>query len=176
MPPHNPNYSNTWMYYIQIGDKRYFGHSTQNFGRYQSFHRYTYRRALAKGQLGRKLYKDLHEANMTPEDIELVFIEHYPCNDGIEARCRERYWTEQYDADKLSNQVKPFVSPEETKERVRQSSNKNYHKHMDRIREMNGTVLKIYPSGKTRNVRPTWLDRLRETDPEHPYFTKYGLS
>lgn len=71
-----PDYSKTWLYYIQINDKRYYGHSTNKYvSEYQSAHRCNYRKALKKGNVTRKLWKDLQQANIQPDDLRIVFIE-----------------------------------------------------------------------------------------------------
>ena len=44
----------------------------------------------------------------------MVEIEKFPCKDSLEARARERYWCEQFNA--TLNSIKPYITNNELKE------------------------------------------------------------
>lgn len=87
------DYKNTKIYYIQVGDKRYYGHSAQ---KYLSSRETKHKQAFNNSKYAhRKVYKAMLEIGMKKEDIKCVFVESFPCANVEEARKRERYWVEQ---------------------------------------------------------------------------------
>jgi hypothetical protein len=84
---------------------------------------------------------------------EMVLIEKYPCKDGIEARQRERYWTEQLTSQ--LNTRRAYRSEEERKE-----YGKEYGKeYMKGYYEKNADKLKEY--------RETRKDKMKEYRENH---------
>lgn len=85
------NYNNTKIYYIPVGNDRYYGHTTQKLCQRKRGH---------KGDMKRfpsyKLYTAIKDAGMTESDIHLVWVEDYPCERKEQAEARERYYIEQY--------------------------------------------------------------------------------
>jgi hypothetical protein len=71
-------------------DDIYVG-STINELRYRKYQHKT----LLKGGSNKQLYKRLRNMNITCNDIELVLIENWSCQNIFELHCRERYWIEQ---------------------------------------------------------------------------------
>lgn len=136
------DYSKTWMYYIQIGDKRYYGHSTNEYvSHYLSTHRSKYRQAIRNNKITRQLHKDMFAINMKPEDINLTLIEYYKCNDVNEARKRERELLESYEKSLLSNVRVPSRDIKEwcevCKEYHKQYYETNKEHILERVKEYN---------------------------------------
>ena len=84
-----PDYKKTKIYYIPVGNKRYYGHTTKTLSKRKTGHKYEF-----KKHNDRKLYKTMYEAGMTADDIQLVFVEDFPCENIQQAKIRERYWIE----------------------------------------------------------------------------------
>ena len=61
----------------------------------------------------------------------MIEIEKYSCNDGNEARARERYWYEFYEA-KL-NMVKPLITIEEHKNEAIERSKLYYQNNKEKV-------------------------------------------
>lgn len=84
------DYAYTKIYYIQVGDKRYYGHSAHKY----ITTRQTAHRGCLKRGCQEHLYKRMREIGMTEQDVKCVVVEHYPCQSKYEAMARERYWIE----------------------------------------------------------------------------------
>lgn len=83
------DYSKTVIYRIPVGDDNYYGHTTQPLHTRKNGHKKDYRR-----QPNRKLYKAMREAGMTENDMQLIWVEDWKCENINQARARERYWVE----------------------------------------------------------------------------------
>lgn len=92
MPKVVTNYANTVMYKIVCNDLQikdcYVGHTT-NFTKRKNQHKNN-----SKNGNQLKIYKIIRE-NGGWDNWTILEIEKYSCNDGNEARSRERYWYEQ---------------------------------------------------------------------------------
>ena len=86
------DYKNTKIYYIQVGDDKYYGHTSL---KYLSSREAEHKKAFRLGK-SFKVYKAIRELNLTEDVIKCVWVEDYPCNNVNEAKARERYWIEQY--------------------------------------------------------------------------------
>jgi hypothetical protein len=85
-----PDYQHTKIYYIPVGDEKYFGHTQQQYlSRRTAQHRKCYR----KGNLC-KVYVAARALGMSDKDLICVLVENYPCADVDEAKARERYFIE----------------------------------------------------------------------------------
>jgi hypothetical protein len=85
-----PNdYSKTVIYRIAVGNDTYYGHTTQPLHKRSYYHK----KALTQYP-NRKLYKAMRDAGMNEDDIDLVWVEDYPCHNIYQAKARERYWIE----------------------------------------------------------------------------------
>ena len=92
-----PDYQLTKIYYIPVGDERYYGHTAQKYlSTRQTGHQRDFLIALNNDKVTRKVHKALAEAGMTTDQIECVFVENYPCECVEEAKARERWWIENY--------------------------------------------------------------------------------
>lgn len=85
------NYNNTKIYYIPVGDDRYYGHTTQRLCERKKGHKRD-----SKRRPDSKLYKALRDAKISDDDIQLIWVENFPCNTKEEALARERFYVEQY--------------------------------------------------------------------------------
>ena len=85
------NYKKTKIYYIPIGDERYYGHTTQSLCRRKAGHVFD-----SKRYPDYKLYKAIANAGMKQDDINLIWVEDYPCETKEQAEARERYYIEKY--------------------------------------------------------------------------------
>ena len=85
-----PDYQRTRIYYILVGEEKYYGHTT-----YQYLSRRTagHRECFRKGD-GRKLYTAARALGMTDKDLICVLVENYPCSNVDEAKARERFYIE----------------------------------------------------------------------------------
>ena len=99
MPKVPVNYSNTIMYKIVCKDlnvkELYVGH-TVNFRSRKNKHASDCAYEMSKNY-DLKIYKYIRE-NGGWSNWEMIEIEKYNCNDGNEARARERYWFEELQA------------------------------------------------------------------------------
>jgi NADH:ubiquinone oxidoreductase subunit len=103
------NYQNMVIYKIVCKDltiiELYIG-STTCFVKRKAVHKKDCKESKSK------IYQTIRE-NGGWENWEMIEIEKYPCNDGNEARARERYWYEELNA-KL-NTYRPLTTIEERK-------------------------------------------------------------
>jgi GIY-YIG catalytic domain len=109
MPIQNIKYNNTLIYKIVCNDLNikdvYVGHTT-DFRRRKNCHKSN----CFKIEKNNKLYETINN-NGGWENWSMIEIEKYPCNDANEARARERYWLEMFNACLNSN--KPISSKQE---------------------------------------------------------------
>lgn len=140
------DYSKTKIYRIPVENENYYGHTAQPLHKRKSVHKTAF-----NTQHNRKIYKAMREANMTVDDIELIWVEDYPCENVYQARARERYWVER---DGALNMYVPNRSQSEwcsekwyNDETFRQNKIENYLKwknnkkndevYVDRIKAIN---------------------------------------
>lgn len=90
-----PNYQKTIIYRIPVGDDNYYGHTTEPLYKRKGKHKEAYKSSY-NNRLNRKVYKAMRDVGMTGNDIELVWVEDFPCDNVNQARARERYWVEGY--------------------------------------------------------------------------------
>lgn len=140
------NYSNTKIYYILVGNERYYGHTTQKLcerkgGHKRDFHKHP----------NAKLYKTMRDAGMTENDIQLVLVEDFPCERKEQAEARERYYIEQY-------ATLNMVIPTRTRQEYR-----NVNSEMERERR---AKWKTENPKKVREIQAKWYiknaDKVRE--------------
>lgn len=79
------------IYYIQVGDGKYYGHTQDTFTQRKSGHNGDFRTCL-----NRKVHKAMRELGMTTEDIKLIWVEEYPCDNLEQAKAREQWYVERY--------------------------------------------------------------------------------
>ena len=137
MPRQEIDYSKTVIYKIVCNDVAitdlYVG-STTNFTRRKSGHR-----ERCKKMTNLKIYKTIND-NGNWENWTMVQIEAYPCENGNEARARERYWYEQLNA--TLNKICPFRDDkkeyyEENKESILSKNKEYYDTNKEKIIEVN---------------------------------------
>jgi len=121
MPLKPVDYSKTIIYKIVPKDLNlnfiYIG-STTDFIRRKGHHKGDCNNENQPNYLS-KIYKTIRE-NGGWDAFEMIEIEKYACNDGNEARTRERYWMELFNAN--LNSIKPIITKEEIKENAKQYS------------------------------------------------------
>jgi hypothetical protein len=84
------NYQRTKIYYILVGDEKYYGHTQRQYlSQRTAGHRDLYRKGNQK-----KVYVAARALGMTDKDLICVLVENYPCANVDEARARERYYIE----------------------------------------------------------------------------------
>jgi hypothetical protein len=103
MPKANKDYSKTIIYRIRVGDKNYYGHTTQPLHKRKWGHKSSF-----KDRPNQKLYKAMRDVGMNVDDIELTWVEDWSCDNVNQARARERYWVER---DGMLNRNVPSRSP-----------------------------------------------------------------
>jgi len=128
MPKTAIDYSKTIMYKIVCKDLNikdlYVGH-TVSFTKRKCKHSSDCSNDNSKGH-NTKVYQFIR-ANGGWNNWQMIEIEKYNCDDGNEARARERYWCEQLQA--TLNQVCPMRSVEETKTIEADYARSYYHQH-----------------------------------------------
>jgi hypothetical protein len=112
MAPRDINYEDTEIYKLVCNDlsvkELYVGHTTAFRAR-----KAAHKKASKNPKRNHlKIYVRMNETGGF-ENWSMVLIEAYPCKSAEEARTRERYWYEEFDAE--LNMVRPFVSSEDTK-------------------------------------------------------------
>ena len=115
MPKKTINYNNTIIYKIVCNDiniKELYVGSTTDFRRRKSQHKTACNYIINK----LKVYEMIRQ-NEGWNNWQMVEIEKYPCNDGNEARARERYWFDHLNAS--MNMIKPYVTRDEVNENRR---------------------------------------------------------
>lgn len=97
---------------MPVGNKNYFGFTTQPLCKRRSGHIDNF-----KKYPNRKVYKAMREAGMSADDIELIWVEDYPCETKEQAKARERYYIENFGT--LNNNL-PFKEGTKMKEYQRE--------------------------------------------------------
>jgi hypothetical protein len=125
MPRKEIDYSNTIIYKIECNDLNitdcYVGHTTE-FRKRKSQHKSDCNNIKRK-QYNYNVYKFIRD-NGGWENWTMVMIQHYPCNNALEAGRRERHWFKRLNAT-LNTQVPS---------RSKKESNKNYNEnHKEKI-------------------------------------------
>lgn len=83
------DYNKTVIYRIPVGDENYYGHTTTPLHKRKTSHKIQFKKNTT-----RKVYQAMRDQRMTENDIELVWVEDYPCENVYQARSRERFWIE----------------------------------------------------------------------------------
>lgn len=122
-----PDYANTKIYYIPVGNDRYYGHTTVALSSRKQKHK-----TSSQVDVNRKLYKAIREAKLDWENVRLVLVEAYPCKNVEEARAREAYWIESYGS---LNVTVPFRTIEEKKAKKAKDDKLYNERHKEKIAE-----------------------------------------
>lgn len=85
------DYSKTKLYRFPVGNKTYFGHTIQTLDNREKGHKSSFRNGC-----NMKVYVEMRKQGLNENNIKLIWIENYPCNNVQEARARERWWIENY--------------------------------------------------------------------------------
>ena len=150
-----PDYQKTKIYKIVVGEGLYFGKTTMSLEQRRAVH------VCDAKKSNTKLYKAMREANMKPNDIKLILIEHYPCKDKKEASAREHHWIQQ------SGSLNMYDG------RSRDPNyQKNYRiKHKEKARQYG---LKYYAKYKENKKAYAKQYRLNNLQHVNDYAKKYG--
>lgn len=153
-----PNYQLTKIYYIPIGDDRYYGHSAL---RWLCQREGLHKTAFRKGNKS-KIYERMRELGLDAKDIKCVWVEDFPCNNRHEAKLRERWWIEKHGS------LNVYIPTRTTDERrdVIKEYNKTY---MPEYREKNKKeiaqqVRKYYDNHKEDII--DYVKKWRKENPE----------
>jgi hypothetical protein len=128
-----PDYKLTKFYYFQVGEDRYYGFTTKTLEERTRGHRNDFR-----DKPNRKVYAAMREACMGPNDIKLVLVEEYPCENLEQALERERYWVERHGA---LNTCLPYRTEEERRQYdlnrngIRAETRRNRYENDEEFRE-----------------------------------------
>jgi hypothetical protein len=124
MPRQQIDYMRTKIYKIVSNDLKlnelYVG-STTDFRKRKNEHKRSCNNANKK-DYNYKIYQTIR-LNGGWENWSMILIESYPCNNGLEARRRERYWYEELKPS--MNTILPFISKEEKVEKGKEYRQKN---------------------------------------------------
>jgi hypothetical protein len=126
MPRTNVDYSKIVIYKIVCNDLAitdlYVG-STSHFTRRKTEHKYCCKDISKKNKM--KIY-DIIRNNGNWENWTMLQIEEYPCENGNEARARERYWYEQLQA---------TLNTQHPNRSLKEKTRDNYIKNAERNKE-----------------------------------------
>ena len=126
------DYSNTIIYKIVCNDLSvtdcYVGNTTQ-FRQRKSQHKRNCSNSNSK-KFNYPLYKFIREHSGW-ENFSMIEIEKYPCNDGNEARSRERFYFDLLNAN--LNKIKPLTTEDERKQIKKEYKQKEECKEKDKI-------------------------------------------
>ena len=133
MPKTNMNYSNTIIYRLVCKDLNitdcYVGHTTR-FRKRKNKHKYhIYDVENKYGKHNFKVYQYIIN-NGGWENWLMIEVEKYPCDDGNEARARERYWYETLEA--TLNTDTPNQTTKEWRDKTNYNQ-KNYERNKIKI-------------------------------------------
>lgn len=148
-----PNYQQTKIYVINVNEAKYFGHTTQSFAK----RRHTHIRDFENGSQ-RKLYQAIRSAGLQMRNLELTFVENFPCSCVEEAKGRERYWIENYGtlnmAVPLQTQQERQQKPEwKEKRRVKRKQEKVHCDVCDKDIRGDMSQLKIHCESETHKKK-----------------------
>ena len=159
MPKVKTNYINTVIYKIVCNDisvtDTYVGHTTC-FRQRKNQHKSNCNNANSKMN-NFKIYYIIRE-NGGWDNWNMVEIEKYPCNDGNEARAKERYWYEYLDA-RLNTTIpnrgfKEYRSmyKEQNVEKIHEQDRQYYERNFERI-QLRDKEYRINNKDKVREQR-----------------------
>ena len=80
-----PTLQDVKIYYIQVGDKKYYGSTIQTLAQRKLTHKQSFIRCPHI-----TLYRAIREANISIDDIELVLVENFPCETKRQRYDREK--------------------------------------------------------------------------------------
>lgn len=151
MPKVSINYSNTCIYKLvhfdDLNDENiYVGHCTNIVQR-----RYNHRTACCKPDnrdYNLKVYQFIRE-NGGWDQWEMILIEKYPCDNGDQARARERYWKRELNATLNKNEPGRTIKEwrENNKERLVEKAKIYYEDNKEEIAEK---VKEYYENNKNK--------------------------
>lgn len=88
-----PDYSKTKIYKILVEGNEYYGHTTLPIIRRQDLH---ITRFHDETRSKAKLFKAIEASGMNINDLELLHVEDYPCENKYQAKLREKYWIKNF--------------------------------------------------------------------------------
>jgi hypothetical protein len=127
------DYANTKIYYIPVGEDRYYGHTTHSLSQRKGQHITSLRTS------NRKVYVAIRKTNIP---IELIWVEDFSCNSLVEAKERERYWIEQFGT--LNSNIPNRTNKEWARD--------YREKHKDEIALKNQQYIQEYNEAYARNL------------------------
>ena len=139
------NYKNTIIYKIVCKDiniKDFYVGSTTDFTKRKSRHKSTCYNTNNEYAYNYKIYKIIRD-NGGWDNWEMVEVEKYPCNDGNEARARERYYYESLQP--TMNTALPIKTNDDEKEyqtKYKETNKERISKQRKQFREDNKEKLK----------------------------------
>ena len=87
------DYQKTKIYFIEVNGLRYYGHTTyERLSQRKAKHVDAFSQSREKN---RKVYKAIRDAGLCMKDMELKWVEDFPCDNVDQAKARERWWIEQ---------------------------------------------------------------------------------
>ena len=134
MPKNNIDYKKTIIYklvcnYITITDL-YVG-STTDFIRRKQSHKNACNNETNKSNKF-KIYNVINKTGGW-NNWSMILIENYPCNNGNEARAKERYYIEMLQA--TLNMKRPIITRDESKEQMKNLQKEFYEKNKEKLKE-----------------------------------------
>jgi hypothetical protein len=110
-----------------------------------------------------KLYTTIRE-NGGWSNWSVVLVENYPCNNGTEARMRERFFYELYNAD--LNMNRPIITDEENKDKLKEYMTQYREENKEKIKEYM-TQYREENKEKIKGYRTDTADKLKENGKQY---------
>ena len=152
------NYDKTHFYKIVCKDTNikdcYVGHTT-DFTTRKCSHQRNSKKTDGTEQSDLYVYKFIRE-NGGWENWDMVLIETSKCDNGLQARQRERYFIETLGAS--LNKTIPFLSVEEKKERDHLRYKENIDRHNELMRDVNKRLRQEFPERYKEYDRQKWIN------------------
>ena len=124
-----PNYTKCLMYKLICDEDPtflYIGHTTN----------WTKRKALHKSECviypHRKVYQKIRKLGGW-ENIKMIWIEDYPCNNNREGEAREQYWMDTLKSN--MNTIRAFLTEEQRKEEAKEYHKESYENNKEAVLE-----------------------------------------
>ena len=152
-----PDYQRTQIYALTCDSEvefLYIGHTTDWHMR-ENAHE-----SCTRNESNRKLYRKIRELGW--ENINVEFVEDFPCNNRREAEIREQYWMDMLGATQSANSCRSYVATDQREELKKETfkkwseNNKEHKKEYDK---------KYYEENKER--KKEYNKEYRETKKEH---------
>jgi hypothetical protein len=151
------DYSKTKIYRITFNNMSYYGHTTQPLSKRRNHHKEDF-----KKHPNQKVYKAMRKAGMTADDIELIWVEDYPCETKEQAKSRERFYIENFGTLNCRLPYKEGITEQEYKREYYENNRDKIFAYKREYRENNRDELNAKKREYYENNRDERLAKSRK--------------